>query len=355
MQNMTAVFYVIFVGVPVICFLYWNYFRPTSLWNGFFFIVSLGMVYASLIVTLEKYNQNLALIFLIPVVLVILFLSVLGLSASVVGLFWNEKVLLKREGKSFSNLVPLIVALGLLAIQALMIVVTFYSRNIILTTLLSFSTATLSYLVFLFILYGTTAILYNHFPIRQKVDYIIILGAGLIDGERVTPLLASRIDKGVELYLKQQKRYNHSPTIILSGGKGADEKISEAQAMKNYLDCLPVSIDTIYLEEKSTNTQENIKFSEMLAGKEDGISDFKDEYVVIATNNYHLLRAGKIASKLGVLARGVGSKTKLYYLPTAFIREYVGYLVMTKKKHIFFIGFFLLVSLLQLIPYFFGN
>ncbi|MGX6971292.1 YdcF family protein [Vagococcus bubulae] len=349
---MTAFFYIIFVGVPIVCFLYWNYFRPTSLWNGFFFLISSGVLYTLLILLLEKANQSLALIFLVPVILVILFLSVLGLSASIVGLFWNEKVLLKREGRSFSNLVPLIVALGLLGVQALMLLVTFYSRNIFLTTLLGFSTATLFYLIFLFIMYGTTAILYNHFPITKKVDYIIILGAGLIDGERVTPLLASRIDRGVALYVRQKRKYGHEPTIILSGGKGPDEKISEAQAMKHYLDSLPVIIKTVYLEEQSTNTEENIQFSEKLAGVRDGISDFKDKQVVIATNNYHLLRAGKIATRLGIHARGVGSKTKMYYLPTAFIREYVGYLVMTKRKHLLFIGFFFIVSLLQFIMYF---
>ncbi|UUV99215.1 hypothetical protein G314FT_13750 [Vagococcus luciliae] len=355
MLSMTVFFYVIFVGVPLVCFLYWNYFRPTSLWNGFFFLISSGMLYLSFILLLEKVNQNIALIFLFPAILVMLFLSVLGLSASIVGLFWNEKVLLKREGRSFSNLVPLIVALGLLGVQVLMLLVTFYSRNIFLTTLLGFFTATLSYLIFLFIMYGTTAILYNHFPITKKVDYIIILGAGLIDGERVTPLLASRIDRGIALYVRQKRKYGHEPTIILSGGKGSDEKISEAQAMKDYLDSLPVIIKTVYLEEQSTNTQENIKFSEKLAGVRDGISDFKDKQVVIATNNYHLLRAGKIAARLGVQARGVGSKTKLYYLPTAFIREYVGYLVMTKRKHLLFIGFFFVISLLQLIIYFIAN
>jgi len=349
---MTTLFYVLFVGFPLICFLYWNYFRPTSLWNGFFFIISSGMVYASLVILVERFSQYFSLILLIPLIISIVFLSILGLSASIVGLFWNEKVLLQREGKSFSNMVPLIVALGLLSVQILMFIVTFYSRNIFLTTLLSFSTATLSYLIFLFILYGTTAILYNHFPIRKKVDYIIVLGAGLINGETVTPLLASRIDKGVELYMKQKRKYGHEPTIILSGGQGKDEKLSEAQAMKHYLDKLPVEINKVYLEEKSTNTDENIKFSEMLAGKEDGIRDFKDKYVVIATNNYHLLRAGKIATRLGIRARGVGSKTKMYYLPTAFIREYVGYLVMTKRKHLIFIGFFFSMAVLQLVLYF---
>lgn len=351
---MTVFFYVIFVGVPLVCFFYLNYFRPTSLWNGFFFLISLSVLYASFILMIEKANQTLALAFLLPVILVFVFLSILGLSASIVGLFWNEKVLLKREGKSLNNLVPLIVALGLLGIQLLMFVVTFYSRNIFLTTLLGFSSATLSYLVFLFMMYGITAILYNHFPIRKKVDYIIILGAGLIDGEKVTPLLASRIDAGVKLYLKQKRNFGHKPTIILSGGQGRDEKISEAQAMKNYLDSLPVVIETVYLETESTNTQENILFSEKLAEQIDGIKNFNDKNIVIATNNYHLLRAGKIATRLGIHARGVGSKTKLYYLPTAFIREYVGYLVMTKKKHFVFIGIFLMIAIIRLLGHFIG-
>lgn len=355
MLNLTVFFYVIFLIVPLICFFYLNYFRPTSLWNGFFFLVSTATLYFLFILLIENISQNLALVFLIPAILVIIFISVLGLSTSIVGLFWNEKILLKREGKSLSNLVPLIVALCLLGIQVLIIIVTFYSQNIFLTTLLSFTTVTLSYLIFLFIMYATTTVLYNHFPIWKKVDYIIILGAGLIDGERVTPLLASRIDRGVSLYLQQKRNYGHKPTIILSGGQGKDEKISEAQAMSHYLDSLPVVIEKVYLEEQSTNTKENILFSEKLASAVDGINDFKDKNIVISTNNYHLLRAGKIASHLGIHARGVGSKTKLYYLPTAFIREYVGYLVMTKKKHFFFIGlFFISVLIILFIHVIFG-
>ena len=67
---------------------------------------------------------------------------------------------------------------------------------------------------------------------------------------------------------------------------------------------------------------------------------------MIATSDYHLLRAGKLGNRLGIFVRGVGSKTKAYYLPTAFIREYIGYLAMTKKRHILFFSTLLVLTLL---------
>ncbi|WP_161947224.1 YdcF family protein, partial [Streptococcus suis] len=61
-----------------------------------------------------------------------------------------------------------------------------------------------------------------------KLDYVVVLGAGLI-GNKVTPLLASRIDKGIAIYQKQP-----GSKLIMSGGQGPDELIAEGQAMANY-------------------------------------------------------------------------------------------------------------------------
>ena len=73
---------------------------------------------------------------------------------------------------------------------------------------------------------------------------------------------------------------------------------------------------------------------------------------MIATSDYHLLRAGKLGNRLGIFVRGVGSKTKAYYLPTAFIREYIGYLALTKKRHIWFFSVVIVgVGLLALLQY----
>src|SRR5699024_3697413 len=55
----------------------------------------------------------------------------------------------------------------------------------------------------------------------RPYDYIIVLGSGLI-GDQVTPLLASRIDKGIELFRKHHSK-NSSAVLIFTGGQGADE------------------------------------------------------------------------------------------------------------------------------------
>lgn len=151
--------------------------------------------------------------------------------------------------------------------------------------------------------------------------------------DRVTPLLAARIDAGIAFYHKQFRRKKHQPTIILSGGQGADEGISEAQAMYIYI------VETyglefpLYLENRSTTTLENLCFSEQLAIEKDGIESFKKSNIAVATSAYHLLRAGKIARTLKMIAFGVGGKTKLYYIPTAFIREFIGYMSLKKWFH----------------------
>ena len=68
-------------------------------------------------------------------------------------------------------------------------------------------------------------------PRKKDFDYVIIHGAGLLDGNRVSKLLSDRIDKAVEVYRKDPT----PPVLIPSGGKGGDETVSEAEAMGAYL------------------------------------------------------------------------------------------------------------------------
>lgn len=335
---MALAWFIIMIAIPLILFSYWIFFRPTSLWTGFFFIVLLGSLYLTLILQVERVNTQVALLLAVPVVIVLLMVSFFGLLTGVIALFWNERTLLKREGFSLSNLLPMIVAIGLLLFEVTLFLLAIYIDNPWIQLLSFFVTICFGYVISIFFFYLVTSILYNCFPLVEKVDYIIVLGAGLIDGERVTPLLASRIDAGVKLFQKQKNKKNHEPTIILSGGQGPDEKISEAQAMFNYIEEQGYELGQVYLEEKSTNTKENLQFSEKIIYQNDNIKNLNKKNIVVASNNYHVLRAGKLASKLGIFARGVGSKTKAYYLPTAFIREYIGYLVLTKKRHIIVLG-----------------
>ena len=338
--------YLITVGIPLICFLYWVFYRPTSLWTGFLLTVLLSTIYLTIIIRVEMHNATWAFYVALPAIFILFFVGLFGLLTGVIALFWNERILLKRERFSLSNLLPLIVAVGLVLFQILIVVASFYTKSQVLGLISGFVTVAFGYTIALFFFYFVTSVIYNHFPLYWKVDYIIILGAGLIDGERVTPLLAGRVDAGVKLYQKQLAKKNHQPTIILSGGQGPDEKISEAQAMFNYIEEQGYELGTVYLEEKSTNTKENLQFSEKIIYQQDKVKHLNKKNLVIATSDYHLLRAGKLGNRLGIFVRGVGSKTKAYYLPTAFIREYIGYLAMTKKRHILFFSTLLVLTLL---------
>lgn len=340
---------IIFSGLifPIFIFIFAMYRHPTSLWTGFWFLIFTGTLTILTILLLEFIYQPIAIIFAAVIGIILVAIGGLGIFATIIALFWNERILLKYERKNFSNFLPLILATGLILLEATLFIVNTTITNGTILKIFSFINITFLYFALLFILYGITTVLYNRYPLNFKIDYIIILGAGL-NKDKVTPLLASRIEAGYTLYQKQLAK-GYKPTLILSGGQGSDEMISEAQGMANYLADTHPDIQTVYLEDKSTTTRENILFSQQLAQKNDGILDFSNQKVVVASNNYHLLRAGKIAHSLGLKFRGTGSKTRLYYLPTAFIREYIGYLVMTKRTHLITIGIFFLLTLVPLI------
>ncbi len=120
----------------------------------------------------------------------------------------------------------------------------------------------------------------------NDADYVIVLGAQ-IKGTRVTKSLAKRLDRAYEYAIE-----NENCIIIVSGGQGVGEETTEAQAMKKYLVDKGLEADRIIEEGKSTTTKENLLFSME-------IIDNPDANVVIATNNFHIFRAKKLAGKMG--------------------------------------------------------
>lgn len=85
---------------------------------------------------------------------------------------------------------------------------------------------------------------------------------------------------------------NEDTTLILSGGQGFGEDITEAKCMENYLTAHGISQERLVLEEKSTSTKENLKFSDELTG-------CSKKNTGILSNNFHVYRAVKLAEKLG--------------------------------------------------------
>ena len=201
------------------------------------------------------------------------------------------------------------------------------------------------------ILIGTIIIALK--AVKKKVkydkDYIIILGCQIKKDGTLTPLLKGRVDKALEFRNNQLKETNKDLTFIPSGGKGPDEKISEAKAMKNYLLEAGIKEKNILIDDKSTNTYENIKFSNKLIKN-------KKANIAYSTTNYHVLRAGLIATEQGLKLEGIGAKTKAYFWVNAFIREFIGTIYSERKKHLLvFILILLFIIQIILITYFANN
>ena len=168
----------------------------------------------------------------------------------------------------------------------------------------------------------------RHIPSFDK-DYIIILGCKIRKDGTLTPLLKARVDKAIE-FAKMQKEHTDKDIIFVpSGGKGNDEVIEEAEAMKKYLIEQGINKKNIMVEGKSTNTLENMKYSNSII-----IKDNKDAKVSFSTTNYHVFRSGVIANECGFDYEGMGSDTKWYFYTNALIREFIANIVEERKKHL---------------------
>lgn len=145
-------------------------------------------------------------------------------------------------------------------------------------------------------------------PMRNA-DYMIVLGAR-VRGTEVTANLARRLDTAYR-YLQE----NTETTVILSGGQGRGEDISEAEAMAGYLEKKGIARSRIILEGRSVNTWQNIAYSRE---KMEGDSPS----VVLVTNDFHVFRGVCIAKKQGLKKiYGLGAPTKWYTVPNMYVRE----------------------------------
>ena len=144
-------------------------------------------------------------------------------------------------------------------------------------------------------------------------NYVIVLGAGIKD-EKVLKSLQKRLDKCLEYATR-----NPEAIIIVSGGQGRGESISEAEAMKRYLIDCGVNGAKILKEDKSTNTNENFRFSKQII---DELSTEKEKArIVFITNSYHSYRAKLIARGQGIETTVLNAPLPIYLRPSSYIRE----------------------------------
>ncbi|GCF92931.1 membrane protein [Enterococcus florum] len=270
-----------------------------------------------------------------------LLVLLLGVYALVAFLIGNSYLVFKRESHSLPNLLTLILALGLI----FLLVLNNFGPSILpgwSLTLLTIPTMILVYFFIVFWNFLSISFIYQLNAPKLNQDYVIVLGAGLSNGETVSPLLAKRIERAIAFYWKQSRETLSPPKFIMSGGQGADEKIPEAAAMKTYAVEQGIPAEEILMESQSTTTLENMRFSKEIMDRE------KPEgyQAIFASNNYHIFRAGMYADQVGLKADGIGAKTAKYYLPNAFLREFVAILVMKKRVHIVMCSLITLFSVL---------
>lgn len=137
---------------------------------------------------------------------------------------------------------------------------------------------------------------------KEHADYMVVLGAKVRpDGPSVS--LWDRIHKAAE-YMQE-----HPDVIaVVSGGQGEDEIMSEAQCMYEELVRAGISPDRIWMEERATSTDENMRFSLDLIEERTGV---RPNRLAILSSEYHLFRASLMANKLGIGFVGVPAKTSV--------------------------------------------
>ena len=180
---------------------------------------------------------------------------------------------------------------------------------------LIFSKIILSFIIILLAIISTCSykILTNMNILPQEETTVVVLGCR-VKNKKPSLALKERLDKTYQ-YLNENPKLQ----CILSGGQGANEEISEAKCMYQYLVSKGIDPHRLYQEDKSTSTSENILFSYQLIKKEN-----LPKAITIITNEFHEYRAQTIARRLNIKSYAISAHTAWWLFPTYFVREIFG-------------------------------
>ena len=264
-------------------------------------------------------------------------------------LMHNGVVMIRREGRQLSHLLSLALGAAILIgeIATAAIFLRYSTADALDETFRRSGWFVAGSLVSVTVIYGSMAFLifmiYTVFlqiiPRKRDFDYVIIHGAGLLHGDQLSRLLRDRVDKAIRVYRKDPT----PPKLIPSGGRGGDETISEAEAMRRYLLEQGIPEEDILMEDASATTLENLRFSKRILDGQEG-----RKYTALVTSNYHVYRALRYCRRIGLQCTGIGSRVAFYYWPSALIREFIA--IHTEKKHalLFILGWLVCVALVLL-------
>nr|WP_245574251.1 YdcF family protein [Amycolatopsis nigrescens] len=243
-------------------------------------------------------------------------LLVLVLPAALIA---NGVVMWRREGHRPANSLSLLAGVALVLLFGF----SFYAASFTRATWVIVAAISLmlvaGYIAFLFVSLLAYSVLYGRLGRRGRADAIVVLGSGLL-GDRVPPLLASRLDRAMERYTRETAA-GATPVLVVSGGQGPGETVSEAAAMGAYLRERGVPEERILLEDKAATTEQNLRFSAALLEQHGHAGR-----IVAVTSSYHVFRAAVLSRRLRLRLHVVGARTASYFAPSAFLREFVALL-----------------------------
>ncbi len=183
---------------------------------------------------------------------------------------------------------------------------------------------------------GRTAVCVCGVLMAAGVLYFAVLSGFMISAQRDAPktenttlvVLGCKVKNGVPSRMLKRRldsaygylSEHEDVRVVVSGGKGSDESVSEAQCMRDYLVSLGISEDRIFMEDKSTDTAENLRFSKRIIS-ENGLP----ESITLVTDGFHQLRAELIAKRCGFEdISNISAPTSWWLLPTYWVREWFG-------------------------------
>ena len=188
-----------------------------------------------------------------------------------------------------------------------------------------------------FTLYMVWSSAFGRTMTTKQYDLIMILGAGIFS-EQVTPMLADRLERALHVLESQPPNCK----VLVSGGKGPDEPITEALAMQRYLIDRGVPASSIIMEDQSTSTYENFVFSK------DIIADHfsRSAKMLCVTSQFHILRGLYFARTVRLDMEGIGSHTPYHFFDIALVRDFLALMYQYKLLLGFYFAITFFISIL---------
>ena len=308
--------------------------------NCYFLMAAMGFTVPALC---SLGGEHAEIVFLM--ILLLVFLLLLSVPLLLIA---NGIIMFRKEGHSLGNLLSLLLGIFVGAGEAATFLAVFHPgaaagsaagrdlRDVsVWFIIVSLTVIYVSMTILAFVFYS---LFLQMIPRKRDFDYVIIHGAGLLKGDKVSRLLADRLDKAIEIYRKDPT----PPVLVPSGGKGGDERISEAEAMTGYLLEHGIPAEHILPEDQSATTYANLVNSKRLIEEHGGSA-----YTALVTSNYHVYRALRYCRKIGLKCTGIGSHVAFYYWPSALIREYIA--IHKETKHALWLAAGWLLTMLPVI------